>query len=344
MAPAPLMSESLENSPPLISVVVPVYGCAAALPELHRRLSAALADLTTDYQLILVNDHSPDGSWAQVQALAAADARVLGLSLSRNFGQHAAITAGLDRATGQWVVVMDCDLQDRPEEIPRLYAHARDQGLEVVFARRAARQDAASKQWAGRAFHGVLTWLGGPRHDPATANFGIFHRRVVAALGQLREPTRAFPLQVRWLGFRQGSLDVQHDARAQGGSSYRFGQLLRLAFNVILSFSDKPLRLLVKLGAGLAAAALLGFVFLAASLLFGAMTSPLLAAVLLSVWLLGGLLLGGVGLVGLYVARTFDGVKARPLYIVREEAGVALSATDALPDHSLPPMRHDSTI
>ena len=312
------MTSLADSNLPFISVVIPLYGCADALPELHRRLTAALASFAGSYQLILVNDHSPDGSWAQVQALATADPRVLGLSLSRNFGQHAAITAGLDRATGQWVVVMDCDLQDAPEEIPRLYAYAQSQQLDVVFGRRADRQDTAAKRWSGRAFHGLLAWLGGPRHDPATANFGIFHQRVVAAVGLLREPTRAFPLQVRWLGFRQGALDVQHAARAHGKSSYRFGQLLRLAFNVVLAYSDKPLRLLVKLGLGIVAGALLGAVYWGVQALRGVGTS-VLAGVLVSVWFLGGLVLTGMGVVGLYVARTFDGVKARPLYVVQEE-------------------------
>jgi glycosyltransferase involved in cell wall biosynthesis len=319
-----MMTALPETPSPIISVIVPVYGCAAALPELHQRLSTTLASLVGNYQLIFVNDNSPDGSWAQVQDLAAHDSRVLGLSLSRNFGQHAAITAGLDRAAGEWVVVMDCDLQDVPEEIPNLYAYARSQQLDVVFARRAQRQDTATKQWGGRAFHRLLTWLGGPRQDPATANFGIFHRRVVAALGLLREPVRAFPLQVRWLGFRQGALDVQHAARVHGQSSYRFGQLLRLAFAVVLAYSDKPLRLLVKLGAGIAVVALLGTVGLVGWLVAGAAGSePWLTGILLSVWLLGGLVLTGLGLVGLYVSRTFDGVKNRPLYVVREETGSA---------------------
>ncbi|GAA4040891.1 glycosyltransferase family 2 protein [Hymenobacter glaciei] len=315
-----------ENNLPLISVVVPVYGCAAALPELHQRLTTTLDSFAGSYQLILVNDHSPDNSWAQIAAFAATDPQVLGLNLSRNFGQHAAITAGLDRATGEWVVVMDCDLQDLPEEIPRLYAHAQSEGLDVVFGRRADRQDSAAKQRGGQAFHRLLAWLGGPHQDPATGNFGIFHRRVVAALGQLRETTRAFPLQVRWLGFRQGALDVQHAARTHGQSSYRVGQLVRLAVAVVLAYSDKPLRLLVKLGAGIVLAAVLGGIGLASWLCTGPSgTSAWLGAVLVSVWLLGGLILAGLGLVGLYVSRTFDGVKDRPLYVVREDTNTDLS-------------------
>ncbi|WP_245882505.1 glycosyltransferase family 2 protein [Hymenobacter chitinivorans] len=316
------MNAAPTTPPPLaLSVVIPVYGCADALPELYQRLTVTLTGFAGGYELILINDYSPDTSWNVVQELAARDSRVLGLSLSRNFGQHAAITAGLDRATGEWVVVMDCDLQDMPEEIPNLYAYARQQHLDVVFGRRINRQDTASKQWGGRAFHRALAWLGGPRQDPTTGNFGIFHQRVVAALRLLREPTRAFPLQVRWLGFRQGALDVQHAARPHGQSSYRFSQLLRLAFNIILAYSDKPLRLLVKLGAGIVGATLLGGLFLVGHLVVGPHGStPWLALLLLSVWLLGGLFLTGLGLVGLYVSRTFEGVKNRPLYVVREEA------------------------
>ena len=321
------MSASTESKLPYLSVVIPVYGCAAALPELHRRLGAALASLTGGYQLIFVDDHSPDESWALIEVLAATDPQVLGLSLSRNFGQHAALTAGLDRAGGEWVVVMDCDLQDQPEEIPRLLAHALAERIDVVFARRMARQDTEGKQWAGWFFHRLLAWLGGPAHDPATGNFGIFHHRVVAALGLLREPTRAFPLQVRWLGFRQGTLDVQHAARAHGRSSYRAGQLLRLALAVVLAHSSKPLRLLLKLGASLVVGTLLGGAWLASQgrLWAAGGAVPWLAALLFSVWLLGGLLLAGLGLVGLYVSQTFEGVKNRPLYVVREQVGAHVS-------------------
>ncbi|MGI4759815.1 MAG: glycosyltransferase family 2 protein [Janthinobacterium lividum] len=312
------MSTISANKPVAFSVVIPVYGCAAALQELHRQLTVALGSITDDYQIILVNDNSPDVSWALIEELATTDVRLLGLNLSRNFGQHAAITAGLDRATGEWVAVMDCDLQDIPAEIPKLYAHARQHGLDVVFGRRANRQDATAKQWLGRVFHWLLTWLGGPISDPTTSNFGVFHQRVVAALRQLREPTRAFPLQVRWLGFRQGILDVQHAAREHGKSSYRFSQLVRLAFTVVLAYSDKPLRLLVKLGATIVVGALVATMWLAGRALLGH-SNLLLVCLLVSVWLIGGLGLTALGIVGLYVSRVFDGVKNRPLYVVRNE-------------------------
>lgn len=303
-----------------ISVVVPVYGCVGCLPELYQRLCTALGSITNSYQLIFVNDQSPDDSWAVVEALAAADSHVLGVDLSRNFGQHAALTAGLDRATGEWVVVMDCDLQDQPEEILRLYAHAQQEHLDVVFARRVIRQDTASKRWGSQLFHGLLKWLGGPVHDPAASNFGIFHCQVVAALRLLREPTRAFPLHVRWLGFRQGALEVTHAARQHGRSGYRLGQLLRLATNALLAHSDKPLRLLVKLGVGTLAGALLAVAYLAGRAVLGLNhRSLMMAAILVSVWLLSGLGLAALGLVGLYVGKTFEGVKGRPLYIVRTE-------------------------
>ncbi|MBH8557418.1 glycosyltransferase family 2 protein [Hymenobacter negativus] len=310
----------MENNPPSFSVVIPVYGCAAALPELYRQLTETLGRLTDDYEIILVNDHSPDASWALIEALAAADERLLGLNLSRNFGQHTAITAGLDRATGEWVAVMDCDLQDIPAEIPKMYAHARQHELDIVFGRRANRQDTATKQLLGRTFYKLLKWLGGPVSDPTTGNFGVFHRRVVAALRHVREPTRAFPLQVRWLGFRQGALDVQHAVRMHGTSSYSLGKLVRLAVAVLLAYSDKPLRLLVKLGAIIVAVALIAAVWLVGQGLLGH-SNLMLPALMVSVWLLGGLSLTALGIVGLYVSRVFDSVKNRPLYIVRDEVG-----------------------
>ena len=150
-----------------ISVVIPVYGCPEALPELHRRLVASVGGITGDFEIILVDDGCPQGSWAQIERLCEADARVVGLRLSRNFGQSRAITAGLDRSRGDWVVVMDCDLQDRPEAIPALYQKAQE-GYDVVFARRAGRKDTAVTKFLSRAFYRVYDWFSDTVTDSST--------------------------------------------------------------------------------------------------------------------------------------------------------------------------------
>jgi len=304
---------------PYLTVVIPVYSCAACLTELHRRLSMVLSRITTEYQIILVNDQSPDQSWTLIEQLAQQDPRVLGLNLSRNFGQHTAITAGLDRAQGEWVVVMDCDLQDMPEEIEVLHTHALQHNLDIVFGRRVDRQDSWGKRLFSRLFHRTLDYLSGTEQDPLTANFGIFHQRVITALHQLREPIRAFPIQVKWLGFRRGAVDVKHAPRAQGRSSYNFSRLVELSLNIVLAFSDKPLRLTVKLGVFISSTSLVFTLYVVVRALNGGFSVSGYASLLASLWFLSGLMLMVMGVLGLYIGKIFESVKNRPLYIVQAE-------------------------
>ncbi|MCB2379733.1 glycosyltransferase family 2 protein [Hymenobacter sp. BT635] len=299
---------------PYFSVVSPVYRAEHLLDELVARLHAVLAPLTDSYEIILVDDSSPDGSWGKIQALAAVDARIRGLRLSRNFGQHHAITAGLDAARGEWVVVMDCDLQDRPEEIPALYARTR-QGYDVVLASRTSRQDAWLKTSISRGFYALLSYLTGTHQDPRVANFGLYHRRVVAAVGQLRESIRYFPTMVRWVGFRQITVPVQHAPEGRPGT-YSFARRLRLATDVILASSDKPLRLMAYLGLLLSGGAfLLGLITLVRYAI-GQITVPGYTSLLLAISFFSGLILLALGTVGLYVGKIFESVRQRPLYVV----------------------------
>lgn len=313
------MNKFLEDTKPYISVVIPVYGCESSLYELHQRLSDTLSIISSDYQIIMVNDQSPDQSWLIIQKIAQQDSRVLGLNLSRNFGQHPAITAGLDRAEGEWVVVMDCDLQDVPEEIPNLHKYALDNELDIVFARRVSRNDSPVKRLSSYLFHVVLDYFSGTEQDPATANFGIFNGRVITALCSLREPIRAFPVQIKWLGFRRGSLDVRHALRAQGGSSYTFGKQINLALNIILAFSDKPLRLAVKLGIVISLLSLMFTAYIILRSLVGGYGVSGYASLMVSIWFLSGLLMFVFGIIGLYIGKIFEGVKNRPLYILQGE-------------------------
>jgi len=177
----------------LISVVTPIYRAEGCLEELYRRLLAALTGITRDFEIIMVEDCSGDRSWEIIQALARRDPRVKGIQFSRNFGQHYGITAGLDHSNGDWVVVMDCDLQDRPEEIPRLYTKAQE-GYEVVFARRGA--DGAAKRLSSRLFYRLLSWLAESEYDARSGNFCIVSRKVVENLRHMREQLRFFGAQV----------------------------------------------------------------------------------------------------------------------------------------------------
>ncbi|MCC3155070.1 glycosyltransferase family 2 protein [Hymenobacter sp. BT770] len=305
----------------LLSVVSPVYWADATVGELVKRLIAALEPISPQFEIVLVDDRSPDDSWVRIQEQTTRDPRVRGLRLSRNFGQHCAITAGLDHCRGEWVVVMDCDLQDRPEEIPALFAAAQ-RGYDLVLARRTNRQDSWGQKLLSKLFYRVLSYLTDTPQDSAVANFGIYHRKVIASVLTMRESFRYFPTMVRWVGFRAGYLDVMHVGRAVGSSSYGLSQRLHLGFDILLANSDKPLRLTVKLGLALSGGA---FLFVPVTLMrywVGQISQPGYTSLIISIWFFSGLLLSVLGMVGLYIGKTFEQVKQRPIYIVDESVAV----------------------
>lgn len=298
-----------------ISVVVPVYKGARFLAELHQRLCASLEPIVQNFEILLIEDCGGDGSWELIQELASRDSRVKGALLSRNFGQHPAITAGLDRAQGRWVVVMDCDLQDRPEEIPLLYAKAQE-GFEVVVARRRLRQDGWLKRATSRLFYRVFSWLAGIQMDAEVGNFRIISKKVADAFRGMRETTRFFGGMVAWMGFRTTAIDVQHDSRSQGRSTYTYRKLIVLAMDIIVAYSDRPLWASVKFGFAVSGLALLGGLWVIyRTLRYG---TPILgwASLIVSFYLLGGVIISLLGILGVYLAKVFDGVKSRPLYLV----------------------------
>lgn len=305
----------MSSARPLLSVVSPVYRAEALVEELVRRIRASIEPLTQNYEIVLVDDRSPDDSWDIIQQLAISDSRIQGIRLSRNFGQHQAITAGLDYSQGEWVVVLDCDLQDQPEEIPALLARAQ-LGYDLVLARRTNRQDSWSQKMLSRLFYQVLTFLTDTPQDAAVANFGIYHRRVITAVLTMRENIRYFPTMVRWVGFRRAYLDVAHAERAIGSSSYGLGQRLRLAMDTLLANSDKPLRLTIKSGLFLAGGAFLLVPVTLFRYSVGQISRPGYASLIISIWFFSGLLLSVLGMMGLYIGKTFEQVKNRPIYIV----------------------------
>jgi len=298
-----------------ISVVIPVYRAEACLEELYRRLKDALGSVSESFEIVLVEDCGGDDSWRIIQSLARADPRVKGLQFSRNFGQHYGITAGLDHCDGDWAVVMDCDLQDRPEEIPRLYAKARE-GFDVVLARRGKRRDAPTKLVASRLFYGLFSWLSEIDYDGQVGNFRIMSRRVVESLRLHREHLRFFGALVHQLGFPTASIEVQHDPRFAGETTYDFRKLMKLAADAVIAYSDKPLRLAVKLGFAVSFIAFVaGLVVAVRAVFFGTAISGW-ASLIISIYFMGGIITALLGVIGIYLGKTFDETKKRPLYIV----------------------------
>jgi dolichol-phosphate mannosyltransferase len=299
----------------LISIVTPVYRAEGCLEELYRRLVAALSGITQDFEIVMVEDCGGDRSWEIIRALSRRDPRVKGIQFSRNFGQHYGITAGLDHCDGDWVVVMDCDLQDRPEEIPRLYAKAQE-GYDVVLARRGARADSVGKRFGSWLFYRLFSWLADIDFDGSSGNFRIVSRKVVAALRQMREQLRFFGGQVKWMGFPTATIGVRHDERYAGPSTYTFAKLLRLAGETILAYSDKPLRLSVRFGFALAAVAFcFGIYIVVRAALYGTAITGW-ASLIVSIYFIGGVIIAILGVIGIYLGKTFDEAKKRPLYIV----------------------------
>jgi len=300
---------------PHVSVVIPVYGCVMALRELTLRLHVVLRSISPSYEIIMVNDASPDDSWSVIQVLASEDSRVKGIKLSRNFGQHYAITAGLDYALGDWVVVMDCDLQDVPEEIPKLYQVVQS-GYDVVVGRRAERKDHWFKKTLSKFFYRIFAYFSGTTVDNRIGNYGIYAQKVIRSIRSLKEQNRSFGLFALWVGFRRIEIDIEHAARPHGRSSYTFRKMAALALDSIVAHSDKLLRLSVKLGLSVSFLSLLFAAWIVVR--YFLWSTPIIGwtSLIVSVYFTAGLIIGTVGIVGLYVGKIFDEVKDRPLYII----------------------------
>jgi dolichol-phosphate mannosyltransferase len=302
---------------PHLSVVVPVYKARDCLAELSRRLVQAIEPIAQDFEMVLVEDGGCDGSWEAIAELAQRDPRIKGIKLSRNYGQHYAITAGLDHTVGDWVVVMDCDLQDQPEEIEKLYRKAQE-GYDVVLARRRNRDDSFYRKLSSSLFSLLYNYLGDIKVDNSVANFSISSRRVIDCVCQFRERNRSFPIFLNSVGFRRAYVDVSHAARYAGPSSYTFGKLLDFAVQCIVSQSNKPLRLSIRFGFALACLSVLYGAVIIIRYFCTGVAVPGWTSLAVLVSFLGGLGFANLGILGLYIGKVFDEAKNRPLYCVEE--------------------------
>ena len=301
-----------------LSVVSPVYRAEKDLEELVTRIKKAVPSDFLSLEIILVDDFSPDDSWKEIERLAKIHQEILGIKLSRNFGQHYAITAGLDHVSGDYIVVLDCDLQDKPEEILKLFKKSKE-GFDIVLARRFNRQDSFIKKLFSKLFYKTLGYLTGSKQDETVANYGIYKRNVINEVCNLRESIRYFPTMVKWVGFKTAYVDVEHASRQQGESNYNLKKMLNLALDIILAFSDKPLRLIIKLGMSIAFISILMAIFAIYSKISGDVSVSGYASLITSIWFLSGCILITLGVIGLYVGKIFEGVKRRPLYIVEKK-------------------------
>jgi len=298
-----------------ISIVIPVYGCSECLEILYQRLCGALSQITEHYEIIMVNDASPDDSWSNIRELAKKDPRVKGINLSRNFGQHYAITAGLDHVNGEWVVVMDCDLQDKPEMIPRLYNKTKE-GFNVVVGIRTKRNDSLLKKITSRLFFKIFYYFTDVHIENSIGNFGIYSKKVINNIKKFKEQNRSFGLFIIWLGFSRAEIEIEHGFREHGKSSYSLKKLTDLAIDSIVSHSNKPLKLSVKLGFILSFASIIYSSWLIMSKLLWNTPIQGWTSLMVSLFFLAGLIIISIGMLGLYIGKIFNETKQRPLYVI----------------------------
>jgi len=306
------------------SIVIPIYNEEGNIPELYRRLTAVMEKLCTDeglskdsYEIVMVDDGSTDSSWQMIKGLHEKDPRVKGISFSRNFGHHIAITAGLDHAGGNAVILMDGDLQDPPEEIPKIY-HKFREGYDLVYGIREERNDPLLKKATSYVFWWLLRRFSGVDIPQGQTMLRILSRRMVDVLKDMREYARFIHGMMAWTGFNVTTLVVKHGARLRGKSKYNIPRMFKLAFHAITSFSTVPLRL----------ATYLGFITSFVSLIFGLYfiyqkvfhNIPVLgyASIIVSIFFVGGVQLLVLGIIGEYLGRTYQETQKRPLYITKD--------------------------
>jgi glycosyltransferase involved in cell wall biosynthesis len=303
-----------------LSVVIPVYNEEPNIDELYRRLLGVLEPLALPggFELIFINDGSRDQSLPLLLNLVARDARVRYIDLSRNFGHQIAVTAGLDRAAGDAVVIIDADLQDPPELIPQLLDKMRE-GYEVVYARRRSRRgDSAAKKLTARLFYRLLASITHISIPVDTGDFRLISRKVVEGLRQMPEQNKFIRGQISWIGYRQTFIEYDRAERAGGETGYTYRKMIRLALDGITAFSDVPLK----------AATISGFLVSGIAFLVGLYTlysrfitrdyQPGWASLMVSILFLGGVQLISVGIIGEYIARLSANVRQRPLYLISD--------------------------
>lgn len=299
-----------------ISVVLPVYGEEATLRELYRRLYETVTQkLGFDYEFIFVDDGSRDNSWVVIQELYVKDQRVIGLKFSRNFGHHIAVTAGIDWATGDYTVLMDSDLQDQPEEIPRLIAKLLE-GYEVVFGIRKKRQFGFIKTATSRIVLYFMNKITNRNLELDSNIFRVLDKKVVEQLKAFREGDRYILGLISYIGFRQIGIPVEHGKRYAGETKYNVRRLLTLGMNMLTSFSDLPLKTASYFGLLVAFLSFLGAVWLVFRKIVFDGTIVGWTSVMVALFFMGGVQLTFLGILGQYVGRIYNESRKRPLYIL----------------------------
>ncbi len=301
-----------------LSIIAPIFNELENLPELHRRVAAVMTSLRVDWELLLVDDGSTDGSTEAIRSLARSDPHVRPIIFARNFGHQIAVTAGLDYCRGQAAVIIDADLQDPPELIPELVAKWRE-GYEVVYAVRAEREgETWFKRVTASAFYRTIYRITDVKIPLDVGDFRLLDRQVVDTLKSMRERHRFLRGMAAWVGFRQTGVEYKRAARKAGVTKYPFRKMLRLALNAVTGFSYFPLQLATYLGFISAGLSVLAIPVVIITRLVGHQAFFGQASTLIAVLFLGGVQFISLGILGEYMGRLYDEAKGRPLYVARE--------------------------
>lgn len=301
-----------------LSIVSPVYNAERIVPELVRRIRSEVEKITESYEIILVEDCGPDESWAAIEKECLKSEKVKGIRLSRNFGQHFAITAGLEASKGNYVVVMDCDLQDDPMYIPQLYDKAKE-GYDIVYTEKESREHSFFKNISAKIFNRIFNYLSEnvQSHDNVGA-YSLLSRKTVSAFLRMRDSQRHYLMILRWLGFQSYYLKIEHKKRYEGSSSYTLSKLINHALDGIVNHSDKLLRISIKTGFLFVLFSMLtALVILVRYFLYGSF--PGYTSITILLLLSTGLILVSIGISGIYIGKIFEQSKQRPLYIIDKQ-------------------------
>jgi dolichol-phosphate mannosyltransferase len=308
---------TLENSKIEISVVIPVYMGAQTIDELYSRLVRVLKTVASEksIQIVLVDDYSLDDTWQKILNIAHSDKRVVAIKLSRNFGQHAALTAGLSHADGKWIIIMDCDLQDVPEEIPKLFNFTKN-GYQVIVGVKKSRNDPRFKILTSHFFSYVYRMLTNSNLKSRVGNFGVYSRSVIQSILSMPEQNRSFGLLSLWVGFDRKEVLVEHAPRTLGKSNYNFRKRYKLAMDSLLSYSNKVLNFNVYIGLIVTLVSSIAAVGLLVRFLFHGNSASGWTSLAILILFSVGVQLTALGVLALYIGKIYDEVKRRPLYLI----------------------------
>ncbi len=304
----------------MISIIIPIYNEEKIISELYKRLVESLKSYDGNYEVIFVNDGSTDNAFSILKTLCKNDINIKLIDLSRNFGHQLAITSGIDFATGDAIILMDGDLQDPPELIPKLIEKWKN-GFDVVYTIKTSRKENFLKKFAFKSFYKLMQRFSSIAIPMEAGNFSLMDKKVFETLKTMKEKNRYIPGMRAWIGFKQIGIEFAREDRFAGKPQMTFSRLIKLAFDGIFSFSNIPLRFATYLGFVSAVISFLGIVYVLYSKVFTDKAISGWASTIVAILFIGGMILLTLGIIGEYIGRIYDEIKNRPMYLIKEKIG-----------------------